>query len=54
MSVSLTERAAQHVQRFLNGPQGGNGLRVGVKPTSARRGGAILAEPRAPSFLAAP
>jgi len=33
MPVSLTERAAQHVQRFLNGPQGGNGLRVGVKPT---------------------
>lgn len=33
MSVSLTERAAQHVQRFLSGPQGGNGLRVGVKPT---------------------
>ena len=33
MSVSLTERAAQHAQRFLSGPQGGNGLRVGVKPT---------------------
>ena len=33
MAVSLTERAAQHVQRFLRGPDGGNGLRVGVKPT---------------------
>ena len=33
MSVSLTERAAQHVQRYLSGAQGGNGLRVGVKPT---------------------
>ena len=33
MSVTLTERAAQHVQRFLNGPNGGNALRVGVKPT---------------------
>lgn len=33
MSVTLTERAAQHVQRFLSGPNGGNALRVGVKPT---------------------
>jgi iron-sulfur cluster assembly protein len=33
MSVTLTERAARHVQRFLSGPNGGNALRVGVKPT---------------------
>ncbi len=33
MSVSLTERAAEHVQRFLSGAQGGNGLRLGVKST---------------------
>ncbi|MCC7121822.1 MAG: iron-sulfur cluster assembly accessory protein [Gammaproteobacteria bacterium] len=33
MSVTLTERAAQHAQRFLSGPQGGNGLRVGIKST---------------------
>ena len=33
MSVSLTERAAEHVQRFLSGAQAGNGLRLGVKPT---------------------
>lgn len=33
MAISLTERAARHVQRFLAGDAGGNGLRVGVKPT---------------------
>jgi iron-sulfur cluster assembly protein len=32
MAVTLTERAAQHVQRFLAN-NAGNGLRVGVKPT---------------------
>ncbi len=32
MAVTLTERAAQHVQRFLS-RNAGNGLRVGVKPT---------------------
>jgi iron-sulfur cluster assembly protein len=33
MPVTLTERAARHVQRFLSGPDGGNALRVGVRPT---------------------
>ncbi len=32
MAITLTERAAQHVQRFLTNNEG-NGLRVGVKPT---------------------
>ncbi|MGD9600441.1 MAG: HesB/IscA family protein [Gammaproteobacteria bacterium] len=32
MAITLTERAAQHVQRFLN-KSDGNGLRLGVKPT---------------------
>lgn len=32
MAITLTERAAQHVQRFLTNSEG-NGLRVGVKPT---------------------
>lgn len=32
MSITLTERAARHVQRFLAG-KAGNGLRLGVKPT---------------------
>jgi iron-sulfur cluster assembly protein len=32
MSISLTERAARHVERFLAN-HAGNGLRVGVKPT---------------------
>jgi iron-sulfur cluster assembly protein len=32
MAITLTERAAQHVQRFLT-TNDGNGLRVGVKPT---------------------
>ncbi len=33
MAITLTERAANHVQRFLAGNAGGNGLRIGVKPT---------------------
>ena len=32
MAITLTERAAQHAQRFLTHNEG-NGLRVGVKPT---------------------
>lgn len=32
MTITLTERAAQHVQRFLTTNEG-NGLRVAVKPT---------------------
>jgi iron-sulfur cluster assembly protein len=32
MAITLTERAAQHVQRFLT-KHAGNGLRLGVKPT---------------------
>jgi iron-sulfur cluster assembly protein len=32
MAITLTERAAQHVQRFLT-KNDGNGLRVAVKPT---------------------
>ncbi len=32
MAITLTERAAQHVQRFLT-KNDGNGLRVSVKPT---------------------
>ncbi len=32
MAITLTERAAQHAQRFLTNNEG-NGLRVGVKPT---------------------
>ena len=33
MAITLTERAASHVQRFLSGTNGGSGLRIGVKPT---------------------
>lgn len=32
MAITLTERAAQHVQRFLS-KHDGNGLRLGVRPT---------------------
>jgi iron-sulfur cluster assembly protein len=32
MAVTLTDRAARHVQRFL-ADNAGNGLRLGVKPT---------------------
>ncbi len=32
MAITLTERAARHVQNFLS-KNNGNGLRVGVKPT---------------------
>jgi iron-sulfur cluster assembly protein len=32
MAITLTERAAKHVQRFLSS-NAGNGLRVAVKPT---------------------
>jgi iron-sulfur cluster assembly protein len=33
MAITLTERAAKHVQRFLAGQSGGSGLRIGVRPT---------------------
>ena len=33
MAVTLTERAARHVQKFLAAAQGNTALRVGVKPT---------------------
>ena len=33
MAVTLTERAARHVQRFLAASEGSSALRLGVKPT---------------------
>lgn len=33
MAVTLTARAAQHVQKFIGGQSGARGLRVAVKPT---------------------
>ena len=33
MAVTLTERAARHVQKFLASTDGSNALRLGVKPT---------------------
>lgn len=33
MSISLTERAAEHIRRHLENQDGGVGLRIGVKRT---------------------
>ena len=46
MAVSLTERAARHVERFLSGATNSAALRVSIKPTGCS-GYAYVVQPAA-------